>query len=38
MQIRRLLVVLLAAVMALTLAACQNSSNTHNTTDNAKAQ
>lgn len=38
MQIRRLLAVLLAAVMALTLAACGNSNNTHNTTDNAKAQ
>lgn len=30
--------ILLAAVMALTLVACGNSSNTHNTTDNAKAQ
>ena len=38
MQIRRLLAVLLAAVMALTLTACGNSSNTHNTTDNAKSQ
>ena len=38
MQIRRLLAVLLAAVMALTLTACENSSNTHNTTDNAKSQ
>lgn len=38
MQIRRLLAVLLAAVMALTFTACGNSSNTHNTTDNAKSQ
>lgn len=38
MQIRRLLAVLLAAVMALTLTACGNSSNTHNITDNAKSQ
>ena len=38
MQIRRLLAVLLAAVMALTLTACGNSSNTNNTTHNAKSQ
>ena len=38
MQIRRLLAVLLAAVMALTLAACGTGSNTQDSSDNTKAQ
>lgn len=38
MQIRRLFAVLLAAVMALTLAACGTGSNTQDSSDNTKAQ
>ena len=38
MQIRRLLAILLAAVMALTLAACGTGSNTQDSSDNTKAQ
>ena len=38
MQIRRLLAVLLAAIMVLSLAACGTSSNIQDPSDNAKAQ